>query len=67
MWQVSAELICLLRNFPYTLSFGFGLFSVDSVVIGRFDEEVDLLVGSRHIMPYNLAADLVLDERVQLI
>lgn len=43
----------------------FGL--VESVVIGRFDEEVDLLAGSRHIMPYNLAADLILDERVQLI
>lgn len=41
--------------------------SVSSVVIGKNDEEVDLLVGSRHIMPYNLAEELILDGRVQLI
>lgn len=41
--------------------------SVSSVVVGRDDEEVDLVAGSRHIMPYNLAAELVLDGRVQLI
>lgn len=41
--------------------------SVASVVVGRDDEEVDLLDGSRHIMPYNLASELVLDGRVQLI
>lgn len=41
--------------------------SVPSVVVGMNDEEVDLEAGSLHIMPYKLAADLLLDGKVQLI
>lgn len=41
--------------------------SVPSVVVGMNDEEVDLEAGSLHIMPYKLASDLLLDEKVQLI
>lgn len=41
--------------------------SVASVIVGLNDEEVDLDTGSLHIMPYKLAADLVLDGKVQLI
>lgn len=43
------------------------LLAVPCVVIGKNDEEVDLVSGSRHIMPYNLAAELILDGRVQLM
>ncbi|XP_031636303.1 DNA replication complex GINS protein SLD5 [Contarinia nasturtii] len=41
--------------------------SVPSVVVGMNDEEVDLEAGSLHIMPYKLASDLLLDEKIQLI
>lgn len=41
--------------------------SVPSVIVGANNEEVDLEEGSLHIMPYNLAADLVIDGKVQLI
>lgn len=41
--------------------------SVPSVIVGVNDEEVDLQVGSRHIMPYKLAADLLKNGDVQLI
>lgn len=41
--------------------------AVPSVIVGANDEEVDLDTGSLHIMPYNLAAHLVLDGKVQLI
>lgn len=41
--------------------------SINSVVIGANEEEVDLVAGSQHIMPYQMAADLVVDGRVQLI
>lgn len=41
--------------------------SVPSVIVGSNNEEVDLEEGSLHIMPYNLAADLVVDGKVQLI
>lgn len=40
---------------------------VTSVIVGANDEEVDLDTGSLHIMPYNLATNLVLDGKVQLI
>ncbi|KAG4074199.1 hypothetical protein HA402_015502 [Bradysia odoriphaga] len=40
---------------------------VPSVIVGVNDEEVDLQVGSRHIMPYKLAADLLKSGDVQLI
>lgn len=41
--------------------------SVASVIVGTNDEEVDLETGSLHIMPYKLAADLLLGGKVQLI
>lgn len=41
--------------------------SVPSVIVGANNEEVDLEEGSLHIMPYNLAADLIIDGKVQLI
>lgn len=41
--------------------------AVPSVIVGTNDEEVDLDTGSLHIMPYNLAANLLLDGKVQLI
>lgn len=41
--------------------------SVPSVIVGVNDEEVDLQVGSRHIMPYKLLADLLKNGDVQLI
>lgn len=41
--------------------------SVASVIVGLNDEEVDLERGSLHVMPYKLAADLLLDGKVQLI
>ena len=41
--------------------------SVNSVIVGSNDEEVDLEVGSLHIMPYKLASDLLLEGKVQLI
>lgn len=41
--------------------------AVPSVIVGANDEEVDLDTGSLHIMPYNLAANLLLDGKVQLI
>lgn len=41
--------------------------AVASVIVGASDEEVDLDTGSLHIMPYNLAANLLLDGKVQLI
>lgn len=41
--------------------------SVPSVVVGMNDDEVDLEAGSLHVMPYKLAAELLLDEKVQLI
>lgn len=41
--------------------------SVTSVIVGANDEEVDLDAGSLHIMPYKLAADLVINGKVQLI
>lgn len=41
--------------------------SVVSVIVGTNDEEVDLETGSLHIMPYKLAAELLLDGKVQLI
>lgn len=41
--------------------------SVASVIVGANDEEVDLETGSLHIMPYKLAAELLLAGKVQLI
>lgn len=41
--------------------------SVPSVIVGANNEEVDLEEGSLHIMAYNLASDLVIDGKVQLI
>lgn len=41
--------------------------SVASVIVGANDEEVDLETGSLHIMPYKLAADLLLGGKIQLI
>ncbi|KAJ6635392.1 DNA replication complex GINS protein SLD5 [Pseudolycoriella hygida] len=40
---------------------------VPSVIVGSNDEEVDLQIGSRHIMPYKLAADLLKNGDVQLL
>lgn len=40
--------------------------SINSVLIGG-NEEVDLIAGSQHIMPYEVAAKLVVDGQVQLI
>lgn len=40
---------------------------VASVVVGADDEEVDLVAGSQHIIPYQLISDLVLSGKVQLI
>lgn len=41
--------------------------SVSSVIIGSNQEEVDLIAGSQHIMPYQLISDLVVDGKAQLI
>ncbi|XP_013099123.1 DNA replication complex GINS protein SLD5 [Stomoxys calcitrans] len=41
--------------------------SVPAVVVGVDDEEVDLAAGSQHIIPYQLIADLVQKQQVQLI
>lgn len=43
------------------------IFIVSSVIVGVNDEEVDLQYGSRHIMPYKLAADLLKNGDVQLL
>lgn len=40
---------------------------VPSVIVGLNDEEVDFQAGSLHIMPYKLASNLVMDQKVQLI
>lgn len=40
---------------------------VASVVVGADDEEVDLVAGSQHIIPYQLISDLVLSGKAQLI
>lgn len=41
--------------------------AVPSVIVGMNDEEVDLEPGSLHIMPYKLASELLLDDKIQLI
>lgn len=41
--------------------------TVPAVVVGVEDEEVDLVAGSQHIIPYQLISDLVLKGSVQLI
>lgn len=41
--------------------------NVASVVVGADDEEVDLVAGSQHIIPYQLISDLILSGKVQLI
>lgn len=40
---------------------------VSSVIVGADDEEVDLVAGSQHIIPYQLISDLVLSGKAQLI
>lgn len=41
--------------------------TVSSVVVGTDDEEVDLIKGSQHIIPYRLISDLILNGKAQLI
>lgn len=54
-------------NFQTNSLFQYVHDSVSSVIVGVNDEEVDLQLGSRHIMPYKLAADLLKNGDVQLL
>lgn len=48
-------------------SMSFFLCIVPAVVVGVDEEEVDLAAGSQHIIPYQLIADLIQKNQVQLI
>ncbi|XP_017052665.1 DNA replication complex GINS protein SLD5 [Drosophila ficusphila] len=41
--------------------------AVPAVIVGVDDEEVDMAAGSQHIIPYQLVADLILNNQAQLI